>query len=116
MGDGKRSAEVSRLNDWLLRHTRQAHSSGSAKTFVVAGDDRVTGYFSLTVGQVDPALAPEGVRKGMGQNPLPVVVLARLVAGVPRAWHRFRYAAGCNPPHAADGRTGGHPCPADPSH
>ena len=41
------------LNDWLLRHARQAQGSGSAKTFVVAEDDgRVAGYFSLTVGQV----------------------------------------------------------------
>jgi hypothetical protein len=27
------------LNDWLLRHARQAQGSGSAKTFVVAEDD-----------------------------------------------------------------------------
>ena len=67
------------LNDWLLRHARQAHGSGSAKTFVVAeGDGRVAGYFSLTVGQVDTLEAPERIRKGMGQYPLPVVILARL--------------------------------------
>lgn len=56
------------LNDWLLRHARQAQGSGSAKTFVVAEDDgRVAGYFSLTVGQVDTLEAPERIRKGMGQ-------------------------------------------------
>ena len=67
------------LNDWLLRHARQAQGSGSAKTFVVADDeDRVAGYFSLTVGQVDTLEAPERVRKGMGQYPVPVVILARL--------------------------------------
>ncbi|MBX3670359.1 MAG: GNAT family N-acetyltransferase [Rhodocyclaceae bacterium] len=67
------------LNDWLLRHARQAQGSGSAKTFVVAADDgRVAGYFSLTVGQVDTLDAPERIRKGMGQYPLPVVILARL--------------------------------------
>ncbi|MCF8209383.1 MAG: GNAT family N-acetyltransferase [Rhodoferax sp.] len=66
------------LNDWLLNHSRQAQASGSAKTFVVADDDRVAGYFSLTVGQVDILDAPERVRKGMGQYPLPVVILARL--------------------------------------
>jgi GNAT superfamily N-acetyltransferase len=67
------------LNDWLLRHSRQAQGSGSAKTFVVAeGDDRVAGYFSLTVGQVDTLEAPERIRKGMGQYPVPVVILARL--------------------------------------
>ena len=67
------------LNDWLLRHARQAQGSGSAKTFVVADeDDRVAGYFSLTVGQVDTLQAPERIRKGMGQYPVPVVILARL--------------------------------------
>lgn len=69
----------SALNDWLLRHARQAQASGSARTFVVAeDDDRVVGYFSLTVGQVDTLEAPERIRKGMGQYPLPVVILARL--------------------------------------
>jgi GNAT superfamily N-acetyltransferase len=67
------------LNDWLLRHARQAQGSGSAKTFVVAdADERVAGYFSLTVGQVDTLDAPERIRKGMGQYPVPVVILARL--------------------------------------
>lgn len=66
------------LNEWLLRHARQAQASGSARTFVVADGDRVAGYFSLTVGQVDTMDAPERVRKGMGQYPLHVVILARL--------------------------------------
>ena len=66
------------LNEWLLRHARQAQASGSAKTFIVSGDDRVAGYFSLTVGQVDTQQAPERIRKGLGQYPLPVVILTRL--------------------------------------
>ena len=66
------------LNDWLLRHARQAQGSGSAKTFVVAQEDRVAGYFSLTVGQIDTLQAPERIRQGMGQYPVPVVILARL--------------------------------------
>jgi GNAT superfamily N-acetyltransferase len=66
------------LNDWLVRHARQAQGSGSAKTFVVSEDDRVAGYFSLTVGQIDTLDAPERICKGMGQYPIPVVILARL--------------------------------------
>ena len=66
------------LNDWLLRHARQAQASSSAKTFVVADAGRVAGYFSLTVGQVDALEAPDRIRKGMGQYPVPVVILARL--------------------------------------
>ncbi len=66
------------LTDWLLRHARQAQGSGSARTFVGCDGQRVAGYFSLTVGQVDTTEVPEGVRRGMGQYPIPVVLLARL--------------------------------------
>lgn len=70
------------LNDWLHRHARQAQGSGSAKTFVVADEDRVVGYFSLTVGQVDTLEVPERIRKGMGLYPIPVVILARLAVSI----------------------------------
>ncbi|WP_207005328.1 GNAT family N-acetyltransferase [Trinickia mobilis] len=66
------------LNDWLLRHARQAQASGSARTYVIAEDQRLVGYYSLTVGQIDTLEAPDRVRKGMGAYPIPVVVLARL--------------------------------------
>jgi GNAT superfamily N-acetyltransferase len=70
------------LNDWLVRHARQAQASGSARTFVVAETERVAGFFSLTVGQVDTLEAPERIRKGMGQYPVPVVILTRLGVSV----------------------------------
>ena len=73
------------LNDWLIFHARQAQGSGSAKTFVVTDDDRVLGYYSLTVGQIDTLEAPERVRTGMGRYPVPVVILARLA--VAREYH-----------------------------
>ncbi|MCS5694433.1 GNAT family N-acetyltransferase [Cyanobium sp. FGCU-6] len=62
-----------------MHHARQAQTSGSARTFVVAEkENRVAGFFSLTVGQVDTVEAPERIRQGMGRYPLPVVILARL--------------------------------------
>jgi len=66
------------LTDWLLRHARQAQGSGSAKTFVACEGSCVAGYFSLTVGQIDTFEAPERIRRGMGQYPIPLVILARL--------------------------------------
>ncbi len=72
----------SELNTWLIRHARQAQGSGSAKTFVTADENRVVGYFSLTVGQVDSLDTPERIRKGMGQYPIPVVILARLAVSM----------------------------------
>ena len=66
------------LNEWLPRHAAQAQARGSARTFVAVDGQRVAGYFSLTVGQVDTADVKERVRKGMGSYPIPVVILARL--------------------------------------
>jgi GNAT superfamily N-acetyltransferase len=66
------------LNAWLIHHARQAQGAGSSKTFVATDDDRLVGYFSLTVGQVDVLEVPDRLRKGMGSYPLPVVILARL--------------------------------------
>ena len=73
------------LNDWLIVHARQAQASGSAKTFIVTDDDRVIGYYSLTVGQINALEAPERARKGMGRYPIPVVILTRLA--VSREYH-----------------------------
>ena len=70
------------MNDWLVRHSLQAQTMGSAKTFVVVDDNRVVGYYSFTVGQVDTLDAPERIRKGMARYPVPVVILARLAVSI----------------------------------
>jgi GNAT superfamily N-acetyltransferase len=66
------------LNEWLIRHARQAHASGSARTCLLVDGQRIAGYFSLAVGQIDSLEAPERAPKGMGHYPIPVVILARL--------------------------------------
>ncbi len=66
------------LDEWLIRYARQAHTSGSARTFVVTESNKVVGYYSLTVGQIEPLDAPERIQKGMGRHPIPVIILARL--------------------------------------
>ncbi len=66
------------LTDWLLRHAWQAQGSGLARTFVSGDEVRVAGYYSLTVGQIDTLDAPERVRRGMVQYPIPLIILARL--------------------------------------
>ncbi len=58
--------------------SNDALSSGSARTFVVCDEGRVAGYFSLTVAQIDTLAAPDRIRRGMGQYPIPLVILARL--------------------------------------
>jgi len=70
------------MNEWLKRHALQAHASGSARTFVLTEDGQVIGYYSLTVGEVATLEVPERFRKGMGQYPIPVVILARLAVSL----------------------------------
>jgi GNAT superfamily N-acetyltransferase len=71
------------LNDWLRRHAHASSAGGSAKTFVVTtSDEEVVGYYSLTVGQVEPTEAPARLGKGMGRYPIPVVLLARLAVSL----------------------------------
>jgi GNAT superfamily N-acetyltransferase len=66
------------LTQWLQQHAHQAQASGSARSFVVCDEACVAGYFSLTVGQIDTLEAPDRIRRGMGQYPIPLVILARL--------------------------------------
>jgi GNAT superfamily N-acetyltransferase len=70
------------LNEWLQQHAMQAQGSGSAKTYIVTQASKetvqVVGYYSLTTGQAMPNEVTERIRKGMGQYPIPMVLLARL--------------------------------------
>jgi len=72
------------LNDWLRSHALQNQRAHAARTFVVCPERerRVIGYYSLAVGAVDHAAAPERVRKGLARHPIPVMVLARLAVDV----------------------------------
>jgi len=80
------------LTDWLLRHARQAQGSGSARTFVSCDAERVAGYYSLTVGQIDTLETPERVRRGMGQYPILLVILARLAVDLDYQGHGLGFS------------------------
>jgi GNAT superfamily N-acetyltransferase len=69
------------LNEWLTRHARGAHASGSARVFVTTLDDgeTVVGYYALAAAQVGPEAATERALKGQPRTrPVPAVLLARL--------------------------------------
>lgn len=72
------NSNYTELDDWLKKYAFQAKASGSASTFIVADNNLVVGFYSLTVGQVDIDEASERIKKGMGKYPIPVVILARL--------------------------------------
>jgi len=69
------------LDEWLKRHARGAHASGSARVFVTTLEDRetVVGYYALAAAQVAPEAATERALKGQPRaRPVPAVLLARL--------------------------------------
>jgi GNAT superfamily N-acetyltransferase len=55
-----------------------AQQMDSARTFLVVDDDRVVGYFSLTMGAVRRADAPPRLVRGLPAYPVGMVLLARL--------------------------------------
>lgn len=66
--------------DWLLRHARQSHATGTTRVFVVipTASRQVVAYYAWTMAQLDLAAAPARMRKGAGRYPQPVALLARL--------------------------------------
>ncbi|WP_308466914.1 GNAT family N-acetyltransferase [Rathayibacter soli] len=66
------------LDSWLINYALAAQRVDSARTFVLADADSVVGYFSLTMGSVRRADAPDKLVRGLPAYPVGVVLLARL--------------------------------------
>ncbi|MEN6625009.1 MAG: GNAT family N-acetyltransferase [Candidatus Sumerlaeia bacterium] len=69
---------VPALNDYLKRFALINHQNRSARTFVAIRGSRVVGFYTLAAGSVSRDSTPERVSKGLGQYPVPVILLARL--------------------------------------
>lgn len=65
---------------WLRRHARQAHGTGTTRVFVVTAphSSRVVAYYAWCMATIAVADAPERLRRGAGRYPQPVALLARL--------------------------------------
>jgi GNAT superfamily N-acetyltransferase len=66
------------LNQFLQRYALVNQKANSTQTYVCCLSGRVVGFYSLTVGSVDPEGAPARMMKGLARHPLPVMILARL--------------------------------------
>jgi len=59
------------LNVYLKRYAGQNEKRHATRTFVIADrSNRVVGYYTLVVGDVELANAPAAVKKGLGQYPI----------------------------------------------
>ena len=67
-----------RLNRFLIRFALPNQQAGASQTYVALADDEVAGYYTLVVGQVEYADAPERLKKGLARHPVPIILLARL--------------------------------------
>lgn len=76
------------LNRWLLKYAVQNQGANAAQTYIGLVNDTVVGYYSLCVGQVEYAEAPERLQKGQARHPVPIMLLARLA--VHKDWQRKR--------------------------
>jgi GNAT superfamily N-acetyltransferase len=74
---------VASLDDWLKRRARPNQTSGASRTYVVAEDARVAGYYCLASGALALNEAPGKVKRNM-PDPIPMMVLGRLA--VDRSW------------------------------
>ena len=66
------------LNRFLIRHALQNEQAGASRTYVALDDAEIAGYYTLVVGQVEHAAAPERLKKGLARHPVPIMLLARL--------------------------------------
>lgn len=80
------------LNSFLQNHALGNQSAGSAQTYLALMNGSVVGFYSLAVGQIETAAAPDRLRKGLPRHPVPIMLLARLA--VDRRWQGQRLGSG----------------------
>jgi GNAT superfamily N-acetyltransferase len=69
---------VPALNNYRRQFAWQNHRNRSARTYVTCRGSRVVGYYTLAAGSVRREDTPPRVGKGLGNYPVPVILLARL--------------------------------------
>jgi GNAT superfamily N-acetyltransferase len=70
---------VASLDAWLVEHALGADAVGSARSYVVDEEqDRVVGYYALTVASLEREEATGRASRGMPRHPIPAMLLARL--------------------------------------
>src|SRR5271165_4781158 len=80
------------LNRFLARYAYQNQQAGASQTYVALAGEAVVGYYTLVVGQVEYAAAPERLTKGLARHPVPIMLLARLA--VAASWQGKGLGAG----------------------
>lgn len=66
------------LDLWLGKYALQNQANDSARTYVVHRDNRVVGYYAISVGSISKEHATGRAAHGLANHPIPIALLARL--------------------------------------
>jgi len=66
------------LNQFLKNHAYINQVSGNSTTYVSCHDDKVAGYYTITLASISHKQAPRKVAEDQPRYPIPVILLARL--------------------------------------
>lgn len=80
------------LNRFLIRFAFPNQQAGASQTYVGLAGEEIVGFYTLAVGQVSYADAPERLTKGLARHPVPIMLLARLAVSL--AWQGKGAGAG----------------------
>lgn len=80
------------LDRFLARFAFPNQQANASQTYVGLADDTVIGFYTLVVGEVAHAEAPERLVKGLARHPVPIMLLARLA--IARDWQGKGIGAG----------------------
>ena len=80
------------LNNFLVRYAFLNQQANASQTYLALSGEVVVGYYTLVVGQVEFAGAPERLKKGLARHPVPIMLLARLA--VAKDWQGKGLGAG----------------------
>ena len=65
------------LNEWLQKRALKNQKSGASRTFVIAENRLIIGYYAIATGSVERIHSPKSIARNMPE-PIPVLILARL--------------------------------------
>jgi predicted N-acetyltransferase YhbS len=74
------------LDRFLQKYAWQNQQANSTQTYVACYEEKIIGYYCLTVGSVAHENAPARITKGQAKYPIPVMILARLA--VDKKWQK----------------------------
>lgn len=69
------------LNRFLTRFAPPNQQANASQTYLGLANTTVVGFYTLVVGEVAYADAPERLIKGLARHPVPLMLLARLAVG-----------------------------------